>query len=144
MIYLSNSVFQSGLDLNVEGQTWGFSRISALNHYAPRQARICATHGSFALDITPAQTSAVSGDLAHKARAVLRLTRLNFLSVYLFICLSVYLFICLATLLWRKKPNLHYLGDDFGAGVTGAGWRCQGAARSVKSMPLTYSPSGSM
>jgi hypothetical protein len=45
MICLLNSVFSSGLDLNfVESQTWGFSRISAQNLHAPRQARICATH----------------------------------------------------------------------------------------------------
>ena len=43
-IYLLNLVFQSGLDLNVESQTWGFLRISAKNCHAPRQARICATH----------------------------------------------------------------------------------------------------
>ena len=44
MICLQNLVFQSGLDLNVESQTGGFSRISAQNPHAPRQARICATH----------------------------------------------------------------------------------------------------
>src|SRR5665647_422418 len=44
MIRLPNLVFESGLDLNVESQTWGFSRISAKTPYAPRQARICATH----------------------------------------------------------------------------------------------------
>ncbi len=44
MICLPNLVFESGLDLNVESQTWGFSRISAKTPYAPRHARICATH----------------------------------------------------------------------------------------------------
>ena len=44
MIYLLNLVFQSGLDLNVESETFGFLRISARNRHAPRQARICATH----------------------------------------------------------------------------------------------------
>jgi hypothetical protein len=44
MICLPNLVFESGLDLNVESQTLGLSRISAQNRHAPRQARICATH----------------------------------------------------------------------------------------------------
>src|ERR1035437_2382172 len=50
MICLPNLVFESGLDLNVESQTWGFSRISAKNHHAPRQARIRATHALFATE----------------------------------------------------------------------------------------------
>ena len=37
MIYLLSLVFESGLDLDVERQTWVFSRISALNPHAPRQ-----------------------------------------------------------------------------------------------------------
>ena len=45
MIFLVNLMFQSGLDLNIESQTGGFSRIPAQNPHAPRQARICATHG---------------------------------------------------------------------------------------------------
>jgi hypothetical protein len=44
MICMPNLVFQSGLDLNFESQTWDFSRISAQNPHSPRQARICATH----------------------------------------------------------------------------------------------------
>jgi hypothetical protein len=44
MICLSNFMFQSGFDLNVERQTCDFLRVSAQNHHAPRQARICATH----------------------------------------------------------------------------------------------------
>ena len=45
-----NLVFQSGLDLNVESQTWGFSRIPARNLHAPRQALICTTHALPAAD----------------------------------------------------------------------------------------------
>ena len=45
MIYLSNLVFKSGVDLNVVArQTVGFLRKPAQNRHAPRNARICATH----------------------------------------------------------------------------------------------------
>jgi hypothetical protein len=44
MICLLNLIFSSGLDLNVESQTWGFLAEIRKNPYAPRQARICATH----------------------------------------------------------------------------------------------------
>ncbi len=44
MICLQNLVFQSGLDLNVESQTWGFWAEIRKNPYASRQACIRATH----------------------------------------------------------------------------------------------------
>ena len=44
MIFLENLVFQSGLDLNVESQTWGFWAEIRKNPHAPRQARVRATH----------------------------------------------------------------------------------------------------
>jgi hypothetical protein len=50
MIYLPNLVFQFGLDLNVESQTWGGLRISAQTNYAQRQASIRTTHDPFAFD----------------------------------------------------------------------------------------------
>ena len=45
MIHLQNLVFQSGLDLNVERQTYGLLRSCAKGRYAPRQARVFSAHG---------------------------------------------------------------------------------------------------
>ena len=50
MIRLQNLAFQSRLDLNVESQTLGFWAGNRKNPHAPRQARICATHGPSAAE----------------------------------------------------------------------------------------------
>ena len=45
MIHLLNLVLESGLDLNVERQTYGLLRTCAKGRYAPRQARFFSAHG---------------------------------------------------------------------------------------------------
>ena len=67
MIYLLNLVFDSGLDFNVEMQTCGFLRVSAQNHHAPRQTRICATH---ALSATEHVSGASGGQRSGRAGGI--------------------------------------------------------------------------
>ncbi len=50
MIRLRNSVFCSGLDLNVSSQNFGLLRRRAKDRHAPRQARVFATHDVFAAE----------------------------------------------------------------------------------------------
>jgi IS4 transposase len=45
MIFLPNLVFWSGLDLNVESQTYGLLRYYVKDGHAPRQSRVLSTHG---------------------------------------------------------------------------------------------------
>jgi hypothetical protein len=49
MIYLLNSVFQSGLELNIEVQICALLRWCAKSRHASRQARVSVAHGVFAL-----------------------------------------------------------------------------------------------
>jgi hypothetical protein len=45
MMYLRNSAFQSGLDSNIERQTYGLLRARTKGRYAPRQAQVFSTRG---------------------------------------------------------------------------------------------------
>jgi hypothetical protein len=54
MNYLQNLAFQSGLDLNVERQTYGLLRDGAKGRYTPRQARVFSAHGLFAHELLAA------------------------------------------------------------------------------------------